>query len=403
MPQHLLTMRILSLMAALALFWGCSSGDSPADGAECTPVDDGDPCTVDLCSDRGTEHRPAMGHSSWRQCRTDITFIAMGDPQYGGGADDKNTFQIAAINRFAGGPWRGGTPSAGLPIAEPLGVLIAGDLTQNGKDGRDEAIISGSDEIGQFILDYGLTGEEGSLNYPVYEGYGNHDFDPDAPATDFDWQFFYTEDPTPAADSVSERNPGRVGLTEVSPATDGHYSWDWGNVHFINANLFPGDEASQEDETSKTRDPRDSLSFIIRDLELHVADSGKPIVFMFHYGFDQFGQEPRWWTDAHKEAFKEAIEPYNVVAILHGHTHATYAYTWEGYDVFNVGSPYYTAYNDDERGHFTLFRITDTTFEVSDIAWTPEAQGTDPAFGNWFQHKELTPLCMNENLPVCQD
>ena len=281
---------VLVLTATFVFSIACSA---PEEEVACTPVDDGDPCTVDICSDSGTEHRPAIGDSTWRQCRTDITFIAMGDPQYGGGADDKNTFQIAAINRFAGGPWRGGMPSAGLPVAEPLGVLIAGDLTQNGKDGRDEAIIPGRDEIGQFILDYGLTGEEGSLNYPVYEGYGNHDFDPDAPATEFDWQIFYTDDPTPAADSVSERNPGRVGLTDVSPATDGHYSWDWGNVHFINANLFPGNEPSEEDDIAKTRDPRDSLAFIVRDLELHVADSGKPVVFMFHYGFDQFGQQPR--------------------------------------------------------------------------------------------------------------
>ena len=29
---------------------------------------------------------------------TDVTFYAFGDPQYGGGADDKNDFQVTALN-----------------------------------------------------------------------------------------------------------------------------------------------------------------------------------------------------------------------------------------------------------------------------------------------------------------
>ena len=105
---------------------------------------------------------------------TDITFFAMGDPQYGGGRADKNDWQIAAMNAFPGTPWgeflADGSPTGfrwiGEPVGEPLGVLIAGDLTQNGQDGRWR-LFGETNEIGAFVRDYGLTGEDGKLRYRV--------------------------------------------------------------------------------------------------------------------------------------------------------------------------------------------------------------------------------------------
>src|SRR5690606_3152205 len=101
-------------------------------------------------------------------------------------------------------------PSAGTPVAQPRGLLVAGDLTQNGKDGRAENNGSlGRNELGQFISDYGLTGTDGLLRFPVYEGYGNHDFDPSEPfdANPTDWRYYYPEFITPAVQSVIDRNP----------------------------------------------------------------------------------------------------------------------------------------------------------------------------------------------------
>jgi len=362
------------------------AADTAGQDAElaCTePLDDGVECTFDYCADGEVRHDPLVGNPSWTQCATDVTFIAMGDPQYGGGADDKNTFQIAAMNSFPGTPWANGFPGSGEPVAEPLGVLIAGDLTQNGRDNRMEGILA--DEIGRFISDYGLTGDDGLLNYPVYEGYGNHDYDPDEPDDeDFDdWRWWYTDDPTPAVRAVVERNENRPGITNVAEGDGGHYSWDWGNLHLVQLNLFPGDEPSQADENSRVRDPRDALSFLVSDLETQIGDSGRPILLMWHYGLDQFGHEARWWTDEQKAAFLEAIEGYNVLGFMHGHTHATSHYQWAGYDVFNLGSPYYLEYNADGRGHFTLFRVTDSFMAVADVSWSPDAEGLDPAFGGW--------------------
>ncbi len=320
------------------------------------------------------------------QVPTDVTFFAMGDPQYGGGAEDKNTWQVAALNAFPGAIWPDDTPFAGEVVAEPRGVLIAGDLTQNGQDGRITPL--DSDEIGAFELDYGLTGAESTLRWPVYEGYGNHDFDPDEPGdwSPFQWRSHYDENPTPAADLVAERNVDRVGLARAAGWQAGHYAWDWDWLHLVNADLFPGDEPSDVEPNSLARDPRDALDFLERDLAESVGDSGRPVLVMAHYGLDAFGQEPRWWTDEHKDAFAGVVGEVNLLGYVHGHTHATYAYEWEGIRAYNVGSPYYTEYNADGRGHFTVFRVTDEVMVVADVAWSP---GGAPEWGNWREVVEL--------------
>ncbi len=322
-------------------------------------------------------------------CPRDVTFFAMGDPQYGGGAEDKNELHITALNWFPGTIWSTDLSSAGTPVADPRGVIICGDLTQNGKDGR---LLIG-DQIGQFVDDYGLTGSESRLRYPVYEGYGNHDFDAGYPVTFSSlWRLFYNGD-TPAADIVAERNAQRVGLTTTAPGFDGHYSWDWDHVHFVQLNLFPGDEPSPDGENSLLRDPRHALSFLDENLATHVGASCRPVVLAFHYGFDSFGREPRWWGNDAKELFADVIAPYNVLAILHGHTHATNTYRWNDIQIFNVGSPYYTKYNTDDRGHFTVFRITADRLEASDARWSPDDGGESPEFGRWSVDLPITTAC----------
>ncbi|HIB83234.1 MAG TPA: hypothetical protein EYO59_01135, partial [Chromatiaceae bacterium] len=68
---------------------------------------------------------------------TDVTFIAFGDSQFGGGANNKNSIQIAAINRFDQFlSWEdAGYPELGA-INNVRGIVMAGDITQNGRDGR---------------------------------------------------------------------------------------------------------------------------------------------------------------------------------------------------------------------------------------------------------------------------
>jgi cytolysin (calcineurin-like family phosphatase) len=315
-------------------------------------------------------------------CPADITFFAMGDPQYGGGSADQNYFNVAAMNRFPGTPWPADMPSAGMPVAEPRGLLVAGDLTQNGKDGRAENNgVLGRNELGQFLSDYGLTGRDGLLRFPVYEGYGNHDFDPSEPfdMNPTDWRYYYPELITPGVQSVIDRNAERIGLANVE-GEGGHYSWDWGGVHFVNTNLFPGNEPSDNDVTSMVRDPRRSLDFLAADLAEHVGDSCRPVIIMSHYGFSGSSLNALWWKDEQRDAFWEVAQHYNVIAYVHGHQHNTSIGDFHGMHYFNVGSPYYATENLDGRGHFSVFRIHDDTLEAADVRWSPARAGLDPEF-----------------------
>src|SRR6185437_10344392 len=100
-------------------------------------------------------------------------------------------------------------------VARPRGVIHAGDLIDSGdKTGRALAQMQATEWKG-FVGDYGLTGQDGRLQYPVYEVHGNHD-GPGGRGL--------------AIDGIIERNKRRPGIINVS--TGGlHYSWNWGPVH----------------------------------------------------------------------------------------------------------------------------------------------------------------------------
>jgi cytolysin (calcineurin-like family phosphatase) len=251
-------------------------------------------------------------------------------------------------------------------------LLLAGDITNSGRDGRkgDE----GHNELGRFLSDYGLTGKEGRLRFPMYEGYGNHDYDP---AENYaGWRDLYPDRITPAVQAVINRNARRIGPIHVA-SEGGHYSWDWGGVHIVNVNLFPGNEPSDHHHTSLVRDPYHSLDFLAADLEKHVGKTCRPVMIMSHYGFDRFSSDPLWWKAEQREAFWAIAKNYNVIGYIHGHDHGTSRYQWKGMDTFMVGSPYY---NIDGLGHFAVFRIHGDTFEAADVAWDPKRSPTKAEF-----------------------
>ena len=96
-------------------------------------------------------------------------------------------------------------------------------------------------------------------------------------------------------------------------------------------------------------------------LREHMGSSGGPVVLMHHYGFDGFSTNDwNWWTARQRRAYYDALEGYNVAAILHGHDHHAAHYRWpnpqatpdearrqfgdnpprspHGYDVFSCGT-----------------------------------------------------------------
>jgi len=299
---------------------------------------------------------------------TDITFIAFGDSQFGRGAVDKNELHVRAINVVEETlDWQAEFFGFEEPVSRIRGVIIAGDLTQNGV----------GNEYVQFANAYGLCGNR-DIRYPVFEGYGNHDY--------FTWfnSGIDLAPEHPIADSVSVRNAYRSLLVNEAPGTDGHYAWEWDNVHFVMLNLKASD-VDPGHPVPGARVPRMALEFLAADLAAHVDGTGKRVVVISHYGFSS-SHFPDWWTEEEAAAYYAAVEGYDVIAYIHGHKHATSVYTWNGLSIYNSGSPFYTEGNDDGRGHFTLFRITNDTLYVGDVAWSPEdPEGTMEFPAGWHE------------------
>ena len=342
---------LLILGLSASFFGGCAKSSYGTDG-----------CSVN-------QPKPVADYGPG-EGKTDVSFIAFGDTQIGGGAEDKNDIQIDAINKFTEVlSWAdAGHPELGS-INDIRGIIMAGDITQNGRDGRGFE----EDEYGGFSQRYGLCANK-KVKYHMFEGYGNHDF--------YQWtNITYADGDHPVADSVAVRNGYRSGMTHKAPGMDGHYSWDWDNIHFVQLNLTPSDvDPKYPEGYTGLRSPRNALTFFEEDLERHVQGTNKKVIFISHYGPIQTFE----WSQGQINTLCKVVKKYpdNIVGYIHGHSHGTLKYDWCNISVYNVGSPYYLDYNRDGRGRFTVFRIKESDdgsvqLVAADVSWSPDAWKAD--------------------------
>jgi len=294
-------------------------------------------CFWRVDSDNGSQ--PASRGAIWtfrtqdEVVKNDVTFFVGSDSHYG---RENN----AAINRRVIDEMNA-LPGEALPasigggiVRTPRGVAMNGDLL-------DEGFISETAHAqwADFCRDYGLTGRDGRLCYPVYEGFGNHDGGPTKSI--------------PRA-GIKERNLKRVGLTSVSE--DGHhYSWDWDQVHLVQLNLFGGDGPEDvKGVNGPEHDPEGALRFLKADLAKNVGNSGRWVVIFQHFGW--LGGMSDWWQPEAKERFYEAVKPYRIACLVNGHSHGAAFVPWHDLLTIHDGS---TARGDGDTGDFLMVRITD--------------------------------------------
>lgn len=244
-----------------------------------------------------------------------ITYFVTADPQINiprwGTAGTERT--IDAMNALPGTPYPDGTP-----VGEPRATIVAGDLVDVVDDPQNWA---------RYRELYDPEGKA-RLRFPAYEGVGNHDL------TSRQGRGAFSD----VQRAVIDRHRRRAGTFSYD-AAGYHHSWDDGPLHFVQLNLFPGDEPRPVyDRPAPWNDPHASLSFLVEDLRLRVGDSGRPVVLVWHYGLRGWGLE-KWWRPEDLDALDRAIAPYNVVLILHGHEHAFASYEWRGRKVFMAPSP----------------------------------------------------------------
>ena len=82
------------------------------------------------------------------------------------------------------------------------------------------------------------------------------------------------------------------------------------------------------------------LAWFARELAHKPTLRNMPFAFFFHYNIHDasFGSgQVDDWTSLEKLAFRDAIKSLRVLGIFVGHLHATYAYKWNQHDVYCTG------------------------------------------------------------------
>ena len=242
----------------------------------------------------------------------DYCFLVVGDPQYLAEkvaspsrldpySEAANRRAVALLQGFPGRsiPEDHGSGTVSKNI---LGLINTGDLIDSADKRGGNYPAMQKFEWKRFKSDYGLTGKDGKIPFPVYEVHGNHD----GPQGD---TFIIKE--------IIARNARRPGIRNRS-ANGLHYSWDWGPLHCINLGMFVG--AGEKRRTDHHYAPRASLEFLRKDLREQVGKSRRPIIISFHL----HPNCPEYdWPEEDLTAFWQAIASYNVIALFHGHTHGS--------------------------------------------------------------------------------
>jgi 3',5'-cyclic AMP phosphodiesterase CpdA len=250
----------------------------------------------------------------------EVTFLVCADTHFGvqvpGGSDGRlvpieslHSSCIHQMNTIAGRSW----PAAiGGRVAAPRGVIVAGDLTEDGTAAQWAA----------FEKYYGRTGSDGMLRWPVFESIGNHDL--------------------VQGDLVSRKVAERHGATR--------YSWDWDDLHLVS--LADGPDGA-------------ALEWLRADLE--AVGRELPVVLFLHYPLLGPWSGGNWFGDGDFRArLANTIAPANVAAILHGHYHATGHYLWRQHPVYTPGSAKH------EWRSFLVVRVTDQRVDVA--CWNYESR-----------------------------
>lgn len=312
---------------------------------------------------------------------TDVTFLVINDVhacRFGDGLSpncqdegktDANLLRhILALNNIHHQTWPtevAGKPSglslAGQPISLPQGIIVCGDVTDDG--GGQTAEFAEGSQLLQFSHRYQQGRGPDHVHFPVYVGLGNHDLDQDGRPPQVDW---YRDE---LRDYVRMNHKPSVFFKPVVPADNydeasDNYSWNWGGLHLIQAQRYGGDN---------TKGAASSLDWMKRDLKTYASD-GRPVVIFQHYGWDPFSLErwdpekttftangsgaPHWWGESERQELLATLEGYNVIGIFHGHEHDTpMVYQVDKLDVFKAKAAF--------MGGFCLVRVTSNTMDVA--------------------------------------
>jgi hypothetical protein len=252
----------------------------------------------------------------------DLTWFAFSDCHYGSGEPPRTTHEkVEWINSLPGSAFPAGIEGV---VGKPRAVIMSGDLIDHGADAAKYPA-----EWASYLAEFGVNGE-GKCKFPVFEGMGNHDWNKNL--------FMY--------DKIAERNLKRKELGYIQNISENgyHYSWDWDGIHFVNLNIFPGNQWAGEADTygAGAHDPLFSRDFLAKDLKEKVGNSGRPVILIHHFR----PIDENWWTFSAADKYHRIIQDYNVIVIMVGHQGGGVSNLWRG---INWAS---------SNGELEVFRVT---------------------------------------------
>ncbi len=77
-----------------------------------------------------------------------------------------------------------------------------------------------------------------------------------------------------------------------------------------------------------------ALEFLAHDLERNVGKTGKPVILLQHYSLNA----GKWLSQPQLDALYNVVRDYNILCVMHGHTHHAKTYKWHDIDVLDDGS-----------------------------------------------------------------
>ena len=283
------------------------------------------------------------------QDNTIITFLGIGDTQVFDdfyNRDFNNKLAIANINKFASIVYPLIQQNDTLNIySDIMGLLIPGDTTQTGEDGRAFTKIY----VGDYERMYGL-GDNSLLRMPAYECLGNHDFD--AYNKIYPRHQIYFGEP-PATIMIKRRNKHRRHV--IASDSNGNYYWKWGSLTVIAITYWPNMH-------STNLHMNDSFEFVSNVLSRMPPNS--KYIIMTHYIPNPLGT-PTDIQFPHATTLKGTECEFllnilgnrksDLLAIVIGHLHLRKMYDEVNSDGIRIVIPPSPA-NPDYDGAFVMFK-----------------------------------------------
>ena len=280
-----------------------------------------------------------------QQKERDITLAVVADLHFDLLPETDQDHHVLALNRLENNfcfPTSAPKGIAGDTLQKLDGVIIAGDMFDKARP--------------EILALYRLRYEQASgkdsktLQYPIYPGFGNHDVHPNKGDTlsNIDHVPFLRN----YLDSTLNDKLAKKEILNLHPGSLS-YSWNIGDVHFVQTHLYAGDTTYGEG----------CLEWLAQDLKTY-ASNNNPVVYIQHYGVDKWAI--KWWPEEKRNALFDMLDNYNIAAFLVGHTHIPSLQHYRGYPIYQVNNAWP---DNDGNGSFAVLRIKGDEVSVSSCRW----------------------------------